>query len=161
MDIILGLPNEHLLEVLNTLFNVYKLKPESLTVHSLALKRAARLNVELDSWTRNSYLAGIAESNKTEGKRAIDKMYAMSEFTAKILGLEPYYLYRQKNMAGNLENIGFARDGLECIYNIMMMSERHTVYGFGTATSKEVFYENGGKRIESVEGYKSVVDYCK
>ena len=161
MDIILGLPNEHLLEVLNTLFNVYKLKPESLTVHSLALKRAARLNVELDSWTRNSYLAGIAESNKTEGKRAIDKMYAMSEFTVKILGLEPYYLYRQKNMAGNLENIGFARDGLECIYNIMMMSERHTVYGFGTATSKEVFYESGGKRVESIEGYKSIIDYIK
>ena len=161
MDIILGLPNEHLLEVINTLFNVYKLKPESLTVHSLALKRAARLNYELDSWMKETYLAGIADVNKTEGQRTIDKMYFMSNVLAKILNLKPYYLYRQKNMAGNLENIGFAKDGFECIYNIMMMSERHTVYGFGTATSKEVFYENGGKRVESIEGYKSVIDYCK
>ena len=161
MDIILGLPNEHLFEVINTLFNVYKLKPESLTVHSLALKRAARLNYELDSWMKETYLAGIADVNKTEGQRTIDKMYFMSNVLAKILNLKPYYLYRQKNMAGNLENIGFAKDGFECIYNIMMMSERHTVYGFGTATSKEVFYENGGKRVESIEGYKSVIDYCK
>ena len=63
-------------------------------------------------------------------------------------------------MAGNLENIGYAKNGKECIYNIMMMSERHTVLGFGTATTKEVFYENGGKRVESIEGYKSVIDYC-
>lgn len=161
MDIILGLPNEHLLEVINTLFNVYKLKPESLTVHSLALKRAARLNYELDSWMKESYLVGIADVNKTEGKRTIDKMYFMSNVLAKILNLKPYYLYRQKNMAGNLENIGFAKDGFECVYNIMMMSERHTVYGFGTATSKEVYYENGGKRVENIEGYKSVIDYCK
>ena len=161
MDIILGLPDERLFEVIKTLFNLYKLKPDSFTVHSLALKRAARLNVELDSWTRGHYLAGLVEADKTEGKRTIDKMYGMSNYLAKLISLEPYYLYRQKNMAGNLENIGYSELGKECIYNIMMMSERHTVYGFGTATSKYVYYENGGKRIENSLGYKSVIDYCK
>ena len=161
MDIILGLPNEKIFEVLKTLFNVYKLKPDSLTVHSLALKRAARLNYELNDWTYNSYLAGMAESSREEGKRVIDKMYHMSELLAAILSLKPYYLYRQKNMAGNLENVGYSKVGKESIYNIMMMSERHTVVGFGTATTKEVFYENNGKRVESIEGYKSVIDYCK
>lgn len=161
MDIILGLPNEHLIEVFNTLFNVYKLRPDSLTIHSLALKRAARLNYELDSWMEESYLAGIADVNKTEGKRIIDKMYFMSNLLANLLDLKPYYLYRQKNMAGNRENIGYSKEGLECIYNIMMMSERHSVYGFGTATSKEVFYENDEKRVESIEGYKSIIDYIR
>ena len=187
MDIILGLPNEHLFDVIKTLNGIRKLKPDSFTVHSLALKRAARLNFELAEWTRNYYLAGVgkrapqafaptvegkrapqefAPTNvafvpTVEGKREIDKMFKWSERLAEHLKLKPYYLYRQKNIAGNLENVGYAKEGKECIYNIMMMSERHSVYGFGTATTKEVFYENGGKRIESEEGYKSVIDYCE
>ncbi len=167
MDIILGLPNEHLFQVLKTLNGIRKLKPDSFTVHSLALKRAARLNFELDSWTKNYYLAGLgnrmmAKCYIPEGKREIDKMFKWSRRLADFLHLQPYYLYRQKNMAGNLENVGYAKLGKECVYNIMMMSERHTVYGFGTATTKKIFYENdGSKRIESEEGYKSVIDYCK
>lgn len=154
MDIILGLPNEHLFDVLKTLNGIRKLKPDSFTVHSLALKRAARLNFELAEWTKNYYLAGV-------DNREIDRMFRWSERLAEHLKLKPYYLYRQKNIAGNLENVGYAKEGKECNYNIMMMSERHSVYGFGTATTKEVFYENGGKRIESEEGYKSVIDYCE
>ena len=167
MDIILGLPNEHLFDVLKTLNGIRKLKPDSFTVHSLALKRAARLNFELAEWTKNYYLAGVGKRRlamlapTVEGKREIDKMFRWSERLAEHLKLKPYYLYRQKNIAGNLENVGYAKEGKECIYNIMMMSERHSVYGFGTATTKEVFYENGGKRIESEEGYKSVIDYCE
>lgn len=167
MDIILGLPNEHLFDVLKTLNGIRKLKPDSFTVHSLALKRAARLNFELESWTKNYYLAGVGKralqafAPTVEGKREIDRMFKWSERLAEHLNLKPYYLYRQKNIAGNLENVGYAKEGKECIYNIMMMSERHSVYGFGTATTKEVFYENNGKRIESVEGYKSVIDYCE
>lgn len=161
MDIILGLPDEKIYNVLVTLFNLYKLKPDSLTIHSLALKRAARLNNEIDFWAKDHYLAGLSDSKSTEGKRTIDKMYAYSKKLTEILKMKPYYLYRQKNMAGNLENIGYANEGKECIYNIMMMSERHTVYGFGTATTKKVFYEKDGKRIENELGYKSVIDYCK
>ena len=184
MDIILGLPNEHLFDVLKTLNGIRKLKTDSFTVHSLALKRAARLNFELESWTKNYYLAGVGKRARNarpydndgahvalpneslatvekEGKREIDRMFYWSERLAEHLKLKPYYLYRQKNIAGNLENVGYAKEGKECVYNIMMMSERHSVYGFGTATTKEVFYENDGKRIESEEGYKSVIDYCE
>ncbi len=174
MDIILGLPNEHLFDVLKTLNEIRKLKPDSFTVHSLALKRAARLNFELESWTKNYYLAGVGKrapqafaptnvafAPMVEGKREIDRMFKWSERLAEHLNLKPYYLYRQKNIAGNLENVGYAKEGKECIYNIMMMSERHSVYGFGTATTKEVFYEKNCKRIESEEGYKSVIDYCE
>lgn len=77
-------------------------------------------------------------------------MFNLSGFLARILKLNPYYLYRQKNMAGNLENVSYAKKGKECIYNIMMMSERHTVYGFGCGSTKEVFYENGNKRVETI-----------
>ena len=174
MDIILGLPNEHLFDVLKTLNEIRKLKPDSLTIHSLALKRAARLNYEFENWTKNYYLAGLENERRInnnkgilqEGKREIDKMFYFSSKLAYLLSLKPYYLYRQKNIAGNLENVGYAKDGKECIYNIMMMSERHSVYGFGTATTKEVFYEKNedgsiNKRIESKEGYKSVIDYCR
>ena len=144
---------------MNTLLNIYKLRPDSLTVHMLALKRAARLNNELESWTKDYYLAGLSESNVTEGKRTIDKMEKYSKTLMECLNLKPYYLYRQKNIAGNLENVGYAKVSKESIYNIMMMSERHSVYGFGTATTKKVFYENNSKRIENELGYKSVADY--
>ncbi len=159
MDIIMGLPNERKLQVMNTLFNIYKLRPDSVTVHMLALKRAARLNNELESWTKDYYLAGLSESNVTEGKRTIDKMEKYSKTLMECLDLKPYYLYRQKNIAGNLENVGYAKAFKESIYNIMMMSERHSVYGFGTATTKKVFYENNSKRIENELGFKSVADY--
>lgn len=155
MDIIIGLPNEHIWNVLYTLHKIKKLNPDSLTVHSLALKRAARLNLELNSWMSGYYLAGL-NSNLD-----INLMFNSSRKCADSIGLKPYYLYRQKNMAGNLENVGFSRPYKECIYNIMMMEERHSVYGFGTGSSKLVFYEPGNKRVETIEGYKSVIDYIK
>ena len=169
MDIILGLPNERLREVKNTLEYIKKLKPDSLTVHSLALKRSARLNKELNDWTNNYYFAGLDEKNgnifdklfsKTKDNRIIDKMFLLSMKYAKDIGLEPYYLYRQKNISGNLENVGYSSLGKECIYNIMMMSERHSVYGFGTGTTKIVTYNGREKIINNIEGYKSVIDYC-
>ena len=170
MDIILGLPNEKLKELNNTLNYIRRLKPDSLTVHSLALKRSARLNKELNDWTNNYYFAGLDESNgniidglfsKSKSNRLIDKMFNRSMKCAKDLGLEPYYMYRQKNIAGNLENVGYALNNKECIYNIMMMSERHSVYGFGTGTTKIVTYNGREKIIKNIEGYKSVIDYCK
>lgn len=160
MDIILGLPNEHINDVKHTLDEIKKLNPDSLTVHSLALKRAARLNIELKDWTSGYYLAGLGVNSGNEyEKREIDDMFTLSKEYAQSMDMEPYYLYRQKNMAGNLENVGYAKKGKECIYNIMMMEERQSVYSFGTGTTKKIFYEKDGKRIESIEGYKSVIDY--
>ena len=155
MDIILGLPDEKLNDVVNTLIEIGKLKPDSLTVHSLALKRAARLNLEKENWVNNHYLAGLDEKSGT-----IYNMFKCSEYLSKLLCLKPYYLYRQKNIAGNLENVGYAKNNKECIYNIMMMSERHTVYGFGGgASTKIVKYKGSEKIVERIEGYKGLMEY--
>ena len=153
MDIILGLPNEKLDDLVNTLIQIGRLKPESITVHLLALKRASRLNYEKNIWI-DTYLAGNAHDN------CIEYMFECSKYLTKLLNMKPYYLYRQKNIAGNLENIGYTINNKQCIYNIMMMSERHTVYGFGCgAVGKKVTYNNGQKLVERIEGTKSIIDY--
>ena len=105
MDLIMGLPEEDLDDVRHTLEEIEALRPDSLTVHSLAIKRAARLNMFKEEY------GGLKINNTPE-------MIAMSEDCARRLGMEPYYLYRQKNMAGNFENVGYSLPGKACIYNI-------------------------------------------
>ena len=98
MDLSMGLPEESLEDVRDTLEQVKALKPDNLTVHSLALKRAARLNMFKEDYKDYKMV------NTTE------HMNLTAEY-AKEMGLEPYYLYRQKSMAGNLENVGYASPG--------------------------------------------------
>lgn len=160
MDIIVGLPNENINHVKKTLDYIINLKPDSLTIHSLALKRAARLNQEKTEWTENSKLAGLEETfNYKESE--IYKMHELSMESANKMGMIPYYLYRQKNIAGNLENIGFSMKNKECVYNIMMMSERHSVFGFGCGgVTKLVKYDdNNGHIVKRIDGYKGLYDY--
>jgi len=146
MDIIVGLPSETAEDVRYTLAEIKKLDPESMTVHSLALKRAAVLN-----------------RPETKYKDSNEDVNAMIELTCEAAGamqMKPYYLYRQKNIAGNLENIGYAKEGHEGIYNILIMEEKQTIIAIGAgATTKIVAPEkNGIKRIENV---KSVKDYIE
>ena len=85
--------------------------------------------------------------------------------TAYNLGLEPYYLYRQKNMTGNLENVGYSKVGLECLYNILIMEERMDIIGLGAGSSSKIVVRPGqdnvteGTRIDRIENCKSVDDY--
>ena len=188
MDIILGLPGEKLPEVTHTLCEIARYKPDSLTVHSLAIKRAARLTLERDFWA-GVYRAGdeneiVAETRLQEEALAsenggqklesgcarefrypeITRMMKASAYTAEVLDLKPYYLYRQKNMAGNLENVGYCEEGKECLYNILMMEEKHTVVGCGAGTStKAVLPSKDGdpthKRVERCDNGKSIQDY--
>ena len=72
--------------------------------------------------------------------------------TCKELGLLPYYLYRQKNIAGNLENIGFSKPGKECLYNILIMEEKQTIIACGAGTSSKIVADEG--RIERIENVK-------
>ena len=118
MDLIMGLPGEDLDDVKHTLEEIEALKPDSLTVHSLAIKRAARLNMFKEEY------ADLKISNTPE-------MIALSEACARRMGMEPYYLYRQKNMAGNFENVGYAVPGKECLYNILIMEEKQTILAAG------------------------------
>ena len=108
MDLILGLPGETEDDVQRTIDQVISLAPDSLTVHSLAIKRASRLN----QWIQEH---GI------ETLRNTDETMAIAEAGARALDMHPYYLYRQKNMSGNFENVGYAREGKFGLYNILIM----------------------------------------
>lgn len=145
MDIIAGLPGEKLEGFKYTLEKIGELAPESITVHTMAIKRASRLNEEKDSYSLIS---------ENEVAKIVDNAY---DFITKI-GLEPYYLYRQKNMLGNLENIGYSKPGYECMYNIQIMEEKQTIIALGAgAVTKVVFPENN--RIERIFNVKNVEEY--
>ena len=150
MDLIMGLPEEDLNDVSHTLEEIEALRPDSLTVHSLAIKRAARLNMFKEEY------GGLKINNTPE-------MIAMSEACARRLGMEPYYLYRQKNMAGNFENVGYSLPGKACIYNILIMEELQTIAACGAGTTTKVVFpaENRRERCENVkevEQYISRID---
>ena len=147
MDLIVGLPGENIEDVRYTLEEIMKLSPDNLTVHSLAIKRAARLN-----YMREAYNDYRIENT--------DEIIAMTEDYAYRMGMEPYYLYRQKNMAGNYENVGYAKQGKKGVYNILIMEEKQSIFAAGAgAQSKIVFpYEN---RVERIENVKDVSNYIE
>lgn len=123
MDLILGLPGEGLRDVQDTLNQVANLQPDNLTMHILALKRGSR-----------EFEMGFKHKQASE----MEKMQELFVRTADSWGLQPYYLYRQKRMAGNLENIGYAKPGLECLYNISIIEERQNILGLGAGASTKI-----------------------
>ncbi|ACV64107.1 Coproporphyrinogen dehydrogenase [Desulfofarcimen acetoxidans DSM 771] len=125
MDIIVGLPGENETSVMQTIELLKPLKPENLTVHALALKNASLLKQE------------IAQHNMPAAKEVL-KMWEIAQKGCGDMGMLPYYLYRQKRITGNLENIGYALPGKECIYNIQMIEERQTIIGLGTGGSSKL-----------------------
>lgn len=149
MDLIAGLPGETSVQMQKTMDEIVEMHPDSVTVHSLALKRAAFLNQNREQFP----VADAAEVNR---------MIGISRQGAEKIGAVPYYLYRQKNIAGNLENVGYARKGCEGLYNILIMEEKQTILALGAgASSKFVLEGEGGPRIERVENVKSVKDYIE
>ena len=146
MDLIVGLPGEGLPEVRHTMEQIQDLVPDSLTVHSLALKRATRLHLFKEQY------APISFDNSQEIMDLID-------LGAMRMGLEPYYMYRQKNMAGNLENIGYARRGCFGLYNILIMEEKQCILAAGSGASSKFILESG--RIERAENVKDLKNYIE
>ncbi|MCR4671913.1 MAG: coproporphyrinogen dehydrogenase HemZ [Lachnospiraceae bacterium] len=148
MDIIAGLPGEDNSHMTRTVAEIKELGPDSLTVHCLALKRASFLNQNREKFP----VAGDSE---------IMKMTETAREGAIELGMEPYYLYRQKNIAGNLENTGYALRGKECLYNILIMEEKQSILALGAGGSSKFVLPGTGKgpRIERVMNVKSVRDY--
>ena len=146
MDLILGLPGETKEDVAHTMEEVKKLAPDSLTVHSLAIKRASKLN----QWIEEN---GIETLKNTEETMEIAAKGAMD------LGMKPYYLYRQKNMSGNLENVGYATEGNFGIYNILIMEEKQTIVAIGAGTISKRVYPDG--RIERCDNVKDVALYIE
>ncbi|WP_250277703.1 coproporphyrinogen dehydrogenase HemZ [[Clostridium] colinum] len=144
-DVILGLTNETSKDVLYTMDKILELIPESLTVHTLALKRASKLNENIDKFNPSSFYE-------------MEEMINITKKYAKKMNMHPYYMYRQKNMIGNFENVGYCKDGLECFYNIQIMEEKQTIISFGAgATSK--FYFEDKNLIKRAFNVKSVDEY--
>ncbi len=144
-DLILGLPGEGEKEVFETFKRISELKPESLTVHTLAVKRASRLKETLDYYKMPEF-------------KDIEKFLEISSNFAKMMNMIPYYMYRQKNMVGNFENVGYCERGKECIYNIKIMEEKQTIIALGAGGStKIVDYKTD--RIDRIFNVKSVDDY--
>ncbi len=145
MDMIVGLPGEGAEEVAASLRAIERLAPDGFTVHSLALKRAARMNRFREIWRPVSF------------ENSIEIMDAVAEGAAR-MQMSPYYLYRQKNMAGNFENVGYAAGGKACLYNILIMEEKQTIVGAGCGAATKLILPDGSKggRAGNV---KSLQDY--
>lgn len=145
MDIIVGLPGEQKEDVGHTLEEIKKLDPDSLTVHSLAVKRAARLNMFKEQYEEMEFI-----NNQEIMDMAMKYAYECQ--------MGPYYLYRQKNMCGNLENIGYAKVDKAGIYNILIMEEKQSILAAGAGASTKFVFQNG-ERIERTENVKDVANY--
>ena len=139
MDLILGLPGESKEDVAATMIEIKKLAPDSLTVHSLAIKRASRLH----EWIEKNGLETMKNTNET---------MEIAAKAAKEMGMDPYYLYRQKNMAGNFENVGYSTPGNYGLYNILIMEEKQSIMALGAGSISKVVYEDG--RIERADNLK-------
>ncbi len=143
-DLILGLPGEDEEMVTGTFEKIKTLDPDSVTVHSMALKRAAAMHTFLQEHPE------IKSINTPEMMKAGEKY-------AQEMGLRPYYLYRQKNMAGNFENTGYAKDGKYGLYNVLIMEEVQPIAAIGAGTISKNVYENG--LIERCSNIKDIKLY--
>ena len=165
MDVIAGLPGENEKDFAHTLEEAEKLRPESLTVHTLAIKRSS-------PWGEQETLRRLQASGKTgpaeetpllpSGETAAE-MVRMGGRTAAEMGMRPYYLYKQKYMAGNLENTGYALPGQECVYNVDIMEETSHILAFGAGgISKRIYPEEGhigrAPNVSNIGNYIDRVD---
>ena len=146
MDFIVGLPGETMEDIRFSMEEVQKLNPDSLTIHSLAIKRAARLNI-----MREQYKDFTIENN--------EQIMELCAAAAENMGMTPYYMYRQKNIAGNMENVGYARIGKAGVYNILIMEEKQTIVALGAGSVTKRIYPDG--RIERCANVKDVTQYIE
>ena len=142
MDTIAGLPTDTYEGFVHTIDELCGLNPESITVHTLTLKRSSNL---------------FREEERCVDSRISDMVdYGQSKLSAE--GYLPYYLYRQKNTVENLENVGYAKAGFESLYNIYIMEEAQTILAVGAAGSTKLVNTNTGK-IERLFNYKFPYEY--
>ena len=149
MDFIAALPGEGRDDLVASIEKAISLGPESVTVHALAIKHSSKLNEQR-----------YRQSSPEEAQRMVEDARALLAGT----GYRPYYLYRQKYMAGNLENVGYARPGCACLYNIDNMEETAPVLAFGAgAITKWLFpgRDDGGRdeRIERAPNVRNIDEY--
>ncbi len=142
-DIIAGLPGETEYDFQNTLNELVKINPESITVHTMCIKHGSYLDMKY-----NMYSLGTSKT--------VDNMLKNASEVLNASGKKPYYMYRQKNMLGNLENIGYCTAGHECLYNIYIMEEVQSIIALGAGGSTKI---TDGNSIERVFNVKEVSEY--
>jgi len=147
MDIIAGLPGEDLDMFRQTLNRIEELRPDSLTVHTMAIKRASRLHQTVDEYASTP-------------DEVVDQMIEEARQSARRMGMKPYYLYRQKNMLANLENTGYAVPGKGCRYNVETMVERQSILAFGAGAITKIVIPSEN-RIERTDNVKEVAQYIE
>lgn len=143
MDIILGLPGENEKDVRKTIEAIGELKPENITVHSLAYKRRSQLLKDSDEMVKDYKL--------------INKMHDEVREVCHRYNYQPYYMYRQKNIKGNSENIGYTQANKESIYNMIIIEELETILACGVGASSKIMIEPG-KHVP-IRNFKGVEDY--
>ncbi|KMT21276.1 coproporphyrinogen dehydrogenase HemZ [Clostridium cylindrosporum] len=144
MDIIIGLPGETANHVETTISEIKQLNPDSITIHTMAIKRASKLCED-----------GYSIEN-SEAKN----MYDVAVNGVISMGMKPYYMYRQKNMVSPLENIGYSYRGKESIYNVQMISENISIIGLGADSVSKAIYRDEN-RLERIANLKDVREYIK
>ena len=163
MDLIAGLPGETAEDMRDTLMQIKEMAPDSLTVHALAMKRASRLTQE------KKQEAPQSRQEEAQIAETLSEMIELAGDFASQMDLEPYYLYRQKNIAGNFENVGYAKVDKAGIYNILIMEEKQSIVAVGAGAStkivvpddKVIIDEKTGnpKKIVRSENVKDVEQY--
>ena len=142
-DLIAGLPDEIPEMFMNSLDEIIRIKPENITVHSLCLKRAARFKLTDNELAKSEYM---------------NEMLSYTQMRMKQEGYIPYYMYRQKNSSGNLENVGYAKPGTMSEYNVNIMEEKQTILALGGGGSSKIVI---GDRIERVFNFKDPLEYIR
>ncbi len=143
-DLIAGLPGDTVTGFDDTLSNILRLSPESVTVHTLSMKRASNLSLQ----KRADYRVADDAVN----------MVALSADRLPEVGYHPYYLYRQSRTVGNQENVGWAKDGYESLYNVYIMDETHTILGCGAGAVSKLKRPNTDY-LERIFNYKFPYEY--
>ena len=163
MDLIAGLPGETAEDMRDTLMQIKEMAPDSLTVHALAMKRASRLTQE------KKQEAPQSRQEEAQIAETLSEMIELAGEFASEMDLEPYYLYRQKNIAGNFENVGYAKVDKAGIYNILIMEEKQSIVAVGAGASTKIVVPEeqviidpktgNPKRIVRSENVKDVEQY--
>lgn len=146
-DLIAGLPGETPEDFEETLRQIISLEPANVTVHTLAVKRASKL-IEAD------------EEYHYKQDAVVKEMLKRAKEGLKDAGYVPYYLYRQKHMAGALENVGYCKEDTSCVYNIRIMDERQSILALGAGGISKRYYpeENRLERVPNVSNYEIYID---
>ena len=145
MDLIAGLPTDTFESFKDTIGRVLSLNPESVTVHTLSMKKS-------------SFLTANGDLPETKAGEIASQMVDYAREKLSDNGIVPYYMYRQSKTVGNLENVGYAKMSYECLYNIYIMDETHTILACG-ASAVTKLREPRGNYIERIFNYKYPYEY--